>query len=436
MSQHTSFTRRGRYISALAATGALVVLAGCSGSTSGGDDDTASADVEPATSLTMVVPAAGEAETAYEQIAAVYTEQTGVEFDVKTFPPDSYDSTVRTELQAGTASDIIGTTPGQALPTSAITLAEAGLLAPLPASTADTFAPGSEHLFTLDGEIYAQPSGLAVYGLITSEASYAAQNTSVPETFDELIATCQSLDQPPTLLALPGASWSANSVLALELSASAVYADEPDWNEQRAAGEVTFADTPGWTTVLESVQAMAEAGCFQAGAEGASMEPVIGGLMSGQALSAAFPSVLVKTLAGVNPEASFVVDALPATDPGSRNVIAGQGFGFAINANADASVKAAGELFLAWLAEPENSAHFSELDLSIPVAALEDPTLIPDIFAPVADDLAAGAFTYFPSNDWNNPEVSQALGTGVQGLLTGQTDVATVLQAMDAAWDK
>ena len=41
-----------------------------------------------------------------------------------------------------------------------------------------------------------------------------------------------------------------------------------------------------------------------------------------------------------------------------------------------------------------------------------------------------------PNATWPNPAVYDALGVGVQGLLTGQTTVDSVLEEMDAAWDQ
>ena len=41
-----------------------------------------------------------------------------------------------------------------------------------------------------------------------------------------------------------------------------------------------------------------------------------------------------------------------------------------------------------------------------------------------------------PNLEWPNPAVYDALATGAQGLLAGQGDIQTVLEAMDRAWDQ
>ena len=53
----------------------------------------------------------------------------------------------------------------------------------------------------------------------------------------------------------------------------------------------------------------------------------------------------------------------------------------------------------------------------------------------MAEQLTNKDYRTFAVDEWTNPEVYNALGTGVTGLLTGQTTVEDVLKSMDAAWD-
>ncbi len=57
------------------------------------------------------------------------------------------------------------------------------------------------------------------------------------------------------------------------------------------------------------------------------------------------------------------------------------------------------------------------------------------VFEPVADLLTDGDYVALPNLEWPNPAVYDALATGVQGLLSGQGDIQTVLENMDRAWD-
>ena len=52
----------------------------------------------------------------------------------------------------------------------------------------------------------------------------------------------------------------------------------------------------------------------------------------------------------------------------------------------------------------------------------------------MADQLTKKDYRTFAVDSWTNPQVYQALGSGVTGLLTGQKTVDDVLKDMDAAW--
>ena len=88
--------------------------------------------------------------------------------------------------------------------------------------------------------------------------------------------------------------------------------------------------------------------------------------------------------------------------------------------------------FIDWLATPEEAVAFAELRVR-----RRSSVRLPRICSrrsPVGELLESGAFTGLPNAAWPNAGVYDALGTGVQGLLTGQKTVEQVLDDMDAAW--
>ena len=431
MTQHVT-PRRGRLLGFTAAGAAIALLAGCSAG-----NDTPEADVTPASSFTMVAPTSGSGETPAELIAADYEAATGVHIDVTAIPADSYDSTVKTQLQGGSGADLIMVTGGKLFPTSVGPLHDAGLLRPLEGdASAALMTPQTEALFTGDdGTVYAQPTGTRVYGLVTNDATVAASTGSFPETFDDLLAGCTATAQNPAFLGLAGTTSSSTSIVVAELAANLVYAVDPEWNQKRADGEVTFSDSDQWHAVFDTLTEMVDANCFQPGAEGAGFPDLVGGLMQGGIQTVALPSLLLAELSRqAGAELPLSVQTLPADSDGKALLIAQPGSGLGINADADPSAQAAAQDFLDWLAEPENSATFAGYEGSIPAADLGDASKIPAAFAAVADQLAAGDYTYLPSSDWTNPEVSAAMGDGLTAILTGQGDTASALAAMDAAW--
>ena len=72
----------------------------------------------------------------------------------------------------------------------------------------------------------------------------------------------------------------------------------------------------------------------------------------------------------------------------------------------------------------------------LPISGLDKLDLSTTIYADVADILKKGDYTALPNSGWKSPAVYDALATGVQGLITGQSTVDSVLKSMDTAWDQ
>ena len=84
------------------------------------------------------------------------------------------------------------------------------------------------------------------------------------------------------------------------------------------------------------------------------------------------------------------------------------------------------------------STRFFQDDTSIEAAGFYDGDGVYRVrFLPgwFRDTLPGLADRTFAVDNWTNPQVYNALGTGVTGLLTGQKTVDDVLKDMDAAWD-
>jgi raffinose/stachyose/melibiose transport system substrate-binding protein len=207
-------------------------------------------------------------------------------------------------------------------------------------------------------------------------------------------------------------------------------------HEQRAAGEVSFADSPGWQETLRTIVELHEAGCLQPGAEGAGFDAITNGLAQGTSLGAFVPSGAATELSNAAPDAEFVIEAFPPADDGTPFMLASSNYALSINAAADDTPKAAAQDFLDWLAEPAQAQRFAEISGVLPVTGVADVDLSDTLYAPVEDLLESTSYTALPNTLWPNQSVYDALSTGVQGLLTGQSTPESVLADMDAAWDQ
>ncbi|WP_231733564.1 ABC transporter substrate-binding protein [Arthrobacter sp. NIO-1057] len=412
-------------------TVAALALTGCGGSSSSASDaENQEFSLTFATSNTVESP--------YEALAKQYMQEfPDVKITLNPQPNDSYDQVVRTQLQAGNASDVLVTSPGSASGRSILPLVEAGFLEPLSESAAALVPEGSEALFGPDGKVYGLAPEITVVGLVNNDtASAAAGVNAFPEDFAGVLEQCGVLAADnKSMFAVAGTAAPNTGLLGMQLAATRVYSKDPDWNDKRAAGDVTFAGTEGWQQALEAVVDLKDAGCFQKGAEGAGFDVVTKALVGGDSLAAFIPGPSNKQLKTTAEDQDFEVRVLPSEGgPDEDFIYASANYAYSINAAS--KNKDAATTFLEWLAEPEQTKAFAEIDGALPVTGLEDFDFANSAYKNVADLVLNNRYAPLPNSEWSNASVYDELGTGVQGLLTGQQTPAQVLEAMDAAWDQ
>lgn len=427
---------RLRRIGVLVAVPAISVLslAACGGGDSdGGDEPSASGSAD---SFSFAFEnASGGAENPWQTVADLYSEETGVTIDAQGLPPDSYGVTIRTQLQGGNAPDLMMFSPGSGNANAVLPLAEAGNIEPLGEASAALIPEGSESLFGIDDTVYAQPTDLVPVGLVWNSGAAADAGVEMPADFEALLESCPTLtDEGKSFTAIAGSAPPNLGLMTMAISATRVFAETPDWNEQRAAGDVTFADSQGWQDTLQAVVDMNEAGCFQAGAAGGGFDAITQGLTQGTSLSAFVPASAATELAAATPGLELGVQAFPPATGGEPYLLASPNYALAINADAEEAQKQAATEFLAWMAEPANAARFTEIQGGVAITGVDD-NLAP-VYEPVAGLLESGSYAPLPLLGWPNPSVYDSLSTGVQGLIAGQGDIDSVLQSVDEAWDQ
>jgi raffinose/stachyose/melibiose transport system substrate-binding protein len=179
---------------------------------------------------------------------------------------------------------------------------------------------------------------------------------------------------------------------------------------------------------------MNDSGCFQDGAAGGTFDNITANLGSGASLTAAVPGSAAASIGGAT-GADMNVQAFPPADGQEPFIVTGANYAWAINASSDDAVKSSAQAFLDWVAQPEQSAAYAELSGGVPITGIDPATLLP-AYEPIGELLSSGSYTGLPNAAWPNPAVYDTLGTGVQGLLTGQKTIDQVLDEMDAAWDQ
>ncbi|WEG08398.1 extracellular solute-binding protein [Microbacterium horticulturae] len=404
------------------AAGALI-LAGCSGSGGGA----ATGDEE----FSLAYAVSNSAVTSpYKVLAQTYMKaHPDVKITTNEIPLDSYGQTLTTQLNAGSSSDAFQAAPGVGQTYSIVTLAENGLLAPLGPSAEAVIPAGSKSQLQVDGKTYGTALGLTFVGTVQNNTTAEKLGATAPTEWDALLSECGSLTQQgASMYALAGGMPPNTGLMALVISATRVYAADPTWNEERASGTVTFADSQGWKDTLQAVLDMKDAGCFQKGVQGAGFDAITNGMLQGTSVAAFVPANSASDLKQNAADQTFSINAFPPAAGGEPYAIAGADYAISLaksSKHADAVKK-----FLDWAATKEGQKTFADAAGSLPVGS----DLSGTIYAPVADIVEAKHYMPLPNSSWANAAVYDALGSGVQGLLTGQRTIDDVLKAMDAAW--
>jgi raffinose/stachyose/melibiose transport system substrate-binding protein len=421
--------RRLGVLATVPALAALVLTACSTASDSGGSGSGGGAK-----SFSFTFPTATNTESPYETLAKKYTEETGVAIEVRKLPNDSYGTTLRTQVQGGNAPDLMVVVPGRGQEHAILPLAEANVVEPLNDKSAGVVPDGAEGLFALDGKTYAQPTDLVPVGMVWNSGAAQQAGVTFPQDADAMLALCRSVaGSGKSFLALAGSIPPNLGLMAMSISATRVYAQTPDWNQQRADGKVTFAQSQGWQDTLRTIQQMNEAGCFQKGAAGGGFDAITQGIARGTSLGAFVPGGAAQEIMNNAPGVTLQIQAFPPAAGGKPYLLASANYAMAISAKADAGQKEAAQAFLNWLAEPDNAAQFTKIEGQVPIAGVEGAELLPQ-YEPIKPLLTSGDYAPLPNLDWPNPAVYDTLAKGIQGMITGRGDVQSVLAATDKAW--
>ena len=434
MHQHISRrVRRGILFTAIPLS-AVLALAGCSGG--GGDGG----DTDGPVTITLATETRFGETSAYEEIIKAFNESNDqqITVELQEIPTESYAQTIRTQFQAGNAPDVVWGSPGNGSNNALGPFSDAGQLVDLSGEDWATASipESSDSLYYKDDLLTAVPVDVAPISQVINVTAYETAGLEPATTYDEVLEQCADVRAQglTSLIGLAGSQASNTGLAALEIAGSNVYAVEPDWNDQRAAGDVTFADSDGWRATLDSLVELDDAGCFQDGSEGGSPETVTPEFTVGKILGIFAPSGIAANLAELAPDAEISVAAFPGDTADDTFVYASPSNALAINA-ASKHVDAAKALLEFWM-EPENLDAFAEISGNVSLSSVLNGAPVSERFAslePYLTDPARNA--PLPNLVWPNTEVYDALGVGVQGLLTGQATADQVLQSMDAAWE-
>jgi raffinose/stachyose/melibiose transport system substrate-binding protein len=392
--------------------------------------------------IKLIAQSNGQGNPQLDQLFALFMKKNP---DIKveaTYLPigESYANTLRTELQGGNAPDVFYVSPGSGALASELPLAKAGYLADLskrPWAKKIPLATSWVPQFWQNGKLWAVPIDVVPIGVMSQPPLLKELGISkFPTTFAQLVAACKTAKaKGKSFLNIAGASAQNAGLFAAVVAGSYVLAKDPQWNQKRLAGKVTFAGTPAWRTALQRILDLKNAGCFPAGAEANDNIPATPGFVSGQVVNWVLPSSIMGLIKSFNPAARYEFFPFPGDKAGDATVYASPTDAFSVWSKS--KNKAAAFKLTDFLASPAAQGLYSKLTGASSIyqagtgkhLAYELRGLTPLL-------KQKGKVHILLENEWSNPAVFDTLGRDVQGLLTGQKTVTQMLADLDAAWGK
>jgi len=355
-----------------------------------------------------------------------------------TYAPTSaaLDQLEATEFAAGNAPDLVETSPGCGTPISVCTLAKAGYLAPMIKEPWLKRALPSVISATKYGQsLFAFEPAIAPFAVFTNDTLFKQLGLTVPQTFSQLLDVCRKAQADGTAaVILQGASGANVAGLIVGLAVAAVYGKDKQWAGELRAGTVSFDGTSGWHQALQEFLDMNDAGCFQPGATGTSATAADIEFAQGQGLMIPLPTNSDGPVVAADPHFSYTAHPFPGgTNPNQTSNYLRFGFSLSVNAHSSAQNQAAAQTFVDFIARPKQDALYAQVVGGLTQYEFLEGE-IPAFMSSFAAVFKQREYVNEPDQSWWNANVLLALQQSAIGLITGQSSIDGILNAMDAAW--
>jgi len=415
-------TWRKAAVGALCA-GGLLAAGACGGDDGGGGGDGP---------VTLRFIAGQSVKLGWDPVVETFnSSHTDIKVEVQYLESARLGQLVSTQIQAGNAPDIVYANPGSgggATGLDLYKLAKAGQLEPLPDEPWATDVPDViKPAVTVDGKVYGVLASISSYGVLYDLDALKEIGKDVPRSWDELIELCAAAREHGRWFTGSSGMAADNRVTLQSLAAAFVYGPDPDWDRKRAAGEVTFASSPGWRQVMQRVKQMIDAKCYAPGAAGRTRDESLKLVEEGKTVGSVTTSAAYEYRRAQNDDAPPEVFGL-APDP--KGTIPLGLTGLSVSSTSDHKEQAME--FVKYVAEHREV--FSEPMGNFTPEQLEQGSL-PEFMSGLDEMAAEGRYTLAAGTMWANSAVLRAAMEQMTGLHTGQASVNDVLKAMDEAWD-
>lgn len=413
------------------AAAAGMVLAGCSTATTP-EGDGAGGDL-------LTISWKGSEKAGIDAVVALFKEANpDAQVVVSIADTEQYQATLRTQLAAGSAADVMYIWPADGNPGALRQIAPGGFLRDLSdREWADDYPDLIKDQLSIDDKVYLMGNLVNTFGGFYNIQTLEETGLTPPTVWPEVLPFCEAaLEQGKVAYSIGGATLNNVQNVVYSLVPTLVYGENPDFDEQLASGETTFATEPGYQTAFDYFQQMIDAGCFNPDSTGVNNDGMLAMVADGTALGT-MPSALqlaaLRTIAG---EENILYQPLSGGDDPDTGYIAAASSGGA-GVNSAAKNEELALEFVDFLASTEGATAYVQA-MKGPVAALKNPDIDPGATALtlITTYIEEGRTSHFLNQAWPNARVEQAMFAGLQGMLTGDTSAEEALEGMDAEFPK
>lgn len=406
----------------IAALTAGAVLAACSGGTKAGGSGGGSK------TLTLASVDQGSVE---DVVKAFEKANPGVKVRYTTSGADQYQQQIRTQLSSGTAPDVMSVWPGNGNPGATVVLAKPGYLRdlsdqPWAAKMPDAIKTVAQY----EGKTYNAIFGQNGIGAVYNQQAMAKAGLTPPDTWTDLLAFCKAAKAKGTpAFALGNQDNWVTQLVLYALVATTVYGPDRDFDQKMQSGQATFAGSQ-WATALDKYLTMEKTGCFQKNPLGTNYEASQALAAAGKTLGIIQGNWVIALLKGKNPQGTFTLKALPATDDPSQTLIpAAAGAGYGVNAkakNPELALK-----FVNFVMSPEGMNLFVKKQGGLPSLPDTGYSVDPSL-TELSTFIGSDRTVPFMDQLWPNAKVQQTMLSGLQEIFSGQSTPEKLLDEMDA----
>lgn len=349
---------------------------------------------------------------------------------------DTYSNALVTRLKGSNAPDLFHAASGTGSIYSALLLAESGYVMDLSGEPwAAALIPDAYHeSWWYGSQLTAVPLQLAPIIVEFNVAAFKELGIEVPKTMEEFFAAGRkSVEQGQNFLVLSGAHVGHSVHVLTAIAMSMVYAENPEWEAERYAGNVSFAETEGWIKTIDYFMDMVEAGFFLPGSEGMDTNSGHLALANGEGIARIVPAGNIHIVEAINEEIELSAFVMPGETEDNTAVSGMMADGIAAYSGTKYPEEI--KLFMDFMVLDGGLNTYTEITGNIAIGDLMTGTVLNKKLECVQPLIKENKVFSHPQVAWPGTAY-QTLGAGVQSLMLGIITPEEFLKSLDAAWEE